>query len=101
MLPRQRCEKTRTFLLPLCLGTFASCAMVPASGETEAAGSNGCLQPVALPRGAVITVPLIAMSRADVPAMLLGEQLIPAEGRQPPFAFSIGSDPGKFQPDWR
>jgi len=92
--------KTRTFLLPLCLSALAACATVPASGGARVTGSVAYLQRVALPPGTVIKVQLIDVSRADAPAVVLGEQLIQAEGRQPPFAFSIGYDPSKIQPNW-
>lgn len=53
---------------------------------------------MALPPTAVVTVKLVDVSRADAPAMVIGEQVIPTEGRQVPFAFSIAYDPAQIQP---
>jgi len=52
----------------------------------------------ALPPDARITVQLQDVSLADAPAVLLGEQVIAAEGRQVPFAFEIAFDPSAIDP---
>jgi putative lipoprotein len=46
----------------------------------------------------VIKVQLLDVSRADAPAVVLGEQLIQAEGRQAPFVFAIVYDAARIQP---
>lgn len=92
--------KWRTILVPLCLGVLAACASVPPTGRAQVTGSVSYLQRVALPPGAVIKVQLVDVSRADAHAVVLGEQLIRADGRQPPFAFAVDYDPSKIQPNW-
>jgi putative lipoprotein len=52
---------------------------------------------VALPPTAVTKVQLVDVSRADAPATVLGEQIIPAGGKQVPFAFEIAFDPARIQ----
>lgn len=53
---------------------------------------------IALPLDAVITVQLQDVSLADAPAVVVGEQVIPAEGRQVPIPFAIPYDPAQIQP---
>lgn len=53
---------------------------------------------IALPPTAVVTVKLVDVSRADAPAIVIGEQVIRPEGRQVPFAFSIAYDRVQIQP---
>ena len=53
---------------------------------------------IALPPDATITVRLVDVSRADAPSVLLGEQVFQAQGRQPPFSFSIPYDPAGIDP---
>jgi putative lipoprotein len=40
---------------------------------------------------------LVDVSRADVPAVVLGEQIITASGKQVPFAFEISFDPARIE----
>jgi putative lipoprotein len=51
---------------------------------------------IALPPDAVIKVQLVDVSRADAPAIVLGEQVLEARGKQVPFAFVITYDPSKI-----
>jgi len=51
----------------------------------------------ALPPTALIKVQLVDVSRADAPAVVLGEQVLQAEGRQVPFAFVIPYDPATIE----
>lgn len=53
---------------------------------------------IALPPDAVITVQLQDVSLADAPAVVMGEQVIPAEGRQVPIPFAVPYDPAQIQP---
>jgi putative lipoprotein len=55
---------------------------------------------VALPPTAVITVRLVDVSRADAPAIVLGEQLMQAAGRQVPFPFEIPYDPARIEANY-
>ena len=85
------------FLLAGCTGMSAA----PAGGGAAGARVTGTvtyLQRIALPPGAVIKVQLADVSRAGAPAVVLGEQVITAGGRQPPFAFEIPYDPAKIDP---
>jgi putative lipoprotein len=61
-------------------------------------GTVTYLQRVALPPSATVKVQLIDVSRADAPAVVLGEQVIEAGGKQVPFAFSIPYDTAKIDP---
>jgi putative lipoprotein len=80
-----------------CTGT----AVVPDEGggaDARVTGTVSYLQRTALPPGALITVKLVDVSRADAPAIVLGEQQLRAEGRQVPFAFSIAYDRARIDP---
>lgn len=61
-------------------------------------GTVGYRERIALPPTATIRLQLVDVSRADAPAIVLGEQRIEAGGRQPPFAFSIPYDPARIAP---
>ena len=52
---------------------------------------------IALPPTAVIKVQLVDVSRADAPAIVLGEQVTHAAGKQVPFAFEIPFDPARIE----
>ena len=52
---------------------------------------------VALPPTAVIKVRLVDVSRADAPAVVLGEETMQASGKQAPFAFEIVYDPATIE----
>ncbi len=67
--------------------------MAPAPRVT---GTVAYRERIALPPTAVIKVQLVDVSRADAPAVVLGEQLIEAGGRQVPFAFEIPYDPAQI-----
>jgi putative lipoprotein len=90
---------TRHLLLSaLLLGGCSSPGIVPAGGGAGAAvtGTVAYRERIALPPTAVIKVQLVDVSRADAPAVVLGEQLIEAGGRQVPFAFEIPYDPARI-----
>lgn len=69
-----------------------------AAPAARVAGTVTYLQRIALPPEAVIKVQLLDVSRADAPAVVLGEQVITAGGRQVPFAFEIAYDPARIDP---
>jgi putative lipoprotein len=54
-------------------------------------------QRIALPPEAVIEVKLQDTSRADAPAIDLATQTIRAEGKQPPYAFTLRLDPTRIE----
>jgi uncharacterized lipoprotein YbaY len=56
---------------------------------------------IALPEDAVVRVRLEDVSRADAPAVLLGEQVIDPMGRQVPIPFAVTYDPAQIDPRGR
>lgn len=62
-------------------------------------GTVTYLARVALPPTAVVKVQLIDVSRADAPAVTLGEQIISTDGKQVPFFFEIPYDTAKIEPN--
>lgn len=84
------------FLLAAVLMTGCATASVAPAGGGAAAEVSGTIsyrERIALPPDAVIKVRLVDVSRADAPALLLGEQVFEAGGRQVPFRFEIPYDP--------
>jgi putative lipoprotein len=85
------------------IGWLAACSAtsaVPADGGVSMAKVTGTVtyrERVALPPTAAITVQLVDVSRADAPAIMLGEQVTQAAGKQVPFAFEIAFDPAKIE----
>jgi putative lipoprotein len=88
----------------LASALLAGCsAMSAVSGGSGAAaarvtGTVTYLQRIALPPTAMIRVQLADVSRADAPAVVLGEQVIQAGGKEVPFAFEIPYDPARIDP---
>jgi putative lipoprotein len=64
----------------------------------EVSGTVTYRERIALPATATVKVQLVDVSRADAPAVVLGEQVIATAGRQVPFSFVIGYDPGRIDP---
>ena len=85
------------------VGWLAACSTtsaVPAGGGTSVARVTGTVtyrERIALPPTAVIKVQLVDVSRADTPAIVLGEQITQAAGKQVPFAFEIQFDPARIE----
>jgi len=83
-------------LLPALL---AACAQTSGADGRESAstvrvtGTVTYRERIALPPTALIKVQLVDVSRADAPALVLGEQVITAGGRHVPFSFAIAYDP--------
>jgi uncharacterized lipoprotein YbaY len=75
--------------------------MNPAGEQAAVTGVVTYLQRIALPPDSVITVRLEDSSRADAPAIVLGEQVIETMGRQVPIPFSIPYDPADIDPRGR
>ena len=73
-------------------------APVVTAEQANVTGTVGYRERITLPQTALVRVQLVDVSRADAQAVVLGEQLIEAKGRQPPFAFEIGYDPAKIDP---
>lgn len=79
-------------------GTSGGAGGAAAPTPTRVTGTVSYLQRVALAPTAAIKVQLVDVSRADAPAIVLGEQVIQAGGKQVPFAFEITYDPAKIDP---
>jgi uncharacterized lipoprotein YbaY len=84
--------------LVVAMGAVANAALAGGGAPAQVTGSVTILQRIALPPGAVITVQLADISRADAPAVVLGEQRITVDGRQAPFPFAIAYDPAAIDP---
>lgn len=67
------------------------------SATTGLKGAVTYRERIALPPTAVIKVQLVDVSRADAPAIVLGEQTIATTGRQVPFQFEIRYDPAAIK----
>ena len=61
--------------------------------EARVTGAVTYRQRSALPTDAVVHVQLLDTSKADAPAVVLGQQTIATRGRQAPFVFEIRYDP--------
>ena len=75
---------------------LSACAQLD-TPSARITGSVAYRERIALPPSAVVKVQLVDVSRADAPAVVLGEQVIRAEGRQVPFAFEIAYDPKRIE----
>jgi uncharacterized lipoprotein YbaY len=68
---------------------------VPATTATVT-GTVTYLERIALPPDAIVTVRLLDISRQDVAATVLAEQVIATNGQQVPFTFTLTYDPAKI-----
>ena len=68
-----------------------------AAPSAKVTGTVAYRERMALPPTAVIKVQLVDVSRADAKAIVLGEQIIEAKGKQVPFAFEIPYDPATIE----
>ncbi|GAB4161085.1 MAG: hypothetical protein Fur0046_39910 [Cyanobacteria bacterium J069] len=71
------------------------------TAQATLSGTVFYLQRSALPPNAILRVQLLNVSRADAPAVVLGEQIIETKGRQVPFSFEILYDPAFIQDNYR
>lgn len=82
------------------LAGCATTGVMPEGGGPAVAKVTGTVtyrERIALPPAAVVKVQLVDVSRADAPAVVIGEQVIRADGRQVPFTFEIACDPAKIE----
>lgn len=87
-------------LTALVLAGCTATSVVPEGGGAVTAKVTGTVtyrERVALPATAVIKVQLVDVSRADAPAVVMGEQVMAANGGQVPLAFEIAYDPTKIE----
>ncbi|MEJ7809513.1 MAG: YbaY family lipoprotein [Gemmatimonadaceae bacterium] len=81
---------------------LAACASAPGpSGTARVTGTVLYRERIALPPDAIVTVQLQDVSRQDVAATVLAEQVIRTEGRQVPFSFALEYDPAAIQSNHR
>jgi putative lipoprotein len=66
--------------------------------EARVSGVVTYRQRSALPTDAAIHVQLLDVSKADAPAVVVGQQTLMSQGRQPPFPFEIKYDPRRLAP---
>jgi len=66
--------------------------------EARVSGVVTYRQRSALPTDAVVHVQLLDVSKADAPAVVVGQQTLAPKGRQAPFAFEIKYDPRPLSP---
>ena len=86
------------FAVPLLLLTACThkTTVTPASLKAAITGNVMYLERIALPPNAVVQVALQDVSRADAPAIVLGQQTI-AASHQVPIPFRIEYDPSQIQ----
>jgi putative lipoprotein len=87
----------------LLLGTLAlagcraiSSGQAAATRDSAVTGTVTYLQRIALPLDAVVTVRIEDVSRADAPAVVIGEQVVKTKGAQVPIPFEVSYDPGEI-----
>jgi uncharacterized lipoprotein YbaY len=88
------------WLLPVLLAGCSGMGAAPEGGgvgSERVTGTVTYMQRIALPPTAVIKVQLLDVSRADVAALVLGDQIIQVGGKQLPFSFDIPYDPAKIE----
>jgi putative lipoprotein len=76
-------------ILAACGGTGATTGEVDATPDASVTGTVTYLQRSALAPGSVVTVQIQDVSRQDVAAEIIGEQVITTTGEQVPIAFSV------------
>ncbi len=84
-----------TVMTAILVAGCAAASVAPADGGAAAtvSGTISYRERIALSPDALIKVRLVDVSRADAPALLLGEQVFEAGGQQVPFRFEIPYDP--------
>jgi putative lipoprotein len=88
-------DRLWTMLAAVLVTGCATASVAPDGGGATArvTGTISYRERIALSPGDVIKVQLVDVSRADSPAVLLGEQVFEAGDRQVPFDFEIPYDP--------
>ncbi|KAF1061532.1 YbaY family lipoprotein [Variovorax sp.] len=77
----------------------ASAAPLVVSGTVS--GTVSYRERIALDPAAEVRVQLLDVSRMDAPSVVLAEQRIRADGRQPPFAYTLQVDAARIDPRMR
>lgn len=89
----------------MCVAVFHLLRYNPANGGGNASSSRVTgtvtyLERVVLPPTAVVKIQLVDVFRADAPAVIIAEQIIPTGGKQVPFFFEIPFDPAKIKANY-
>lgn len=89
-------------LLSACAASSPSAPSAPASAAPlVVSGTVSYRERIALDPAAEVRVQLLDVSRMDAPSVVLAEQRIRADGRQPPFAFTLQVDAARIDPRMR
>lgn len=87
-------------LLSAC-ATSSTPASAPAAAPLVVSGTVSYRERIALDPAAEVRVQLLDVSRMDAPSVVLAEQRIRADGRQPPFAYTLQVDAARIDPRMR
>jgi len=87
-------------LLSAC-ATSSTPAPAPAAAPLVVSGTVSYRERIALDPAAEVRVQLLDVSRMDAPSVVLAEQRIRADGRQPPFAYTLQVDAARIDPRMR
>ena len=87
-------------LLSAC-ATSSSPAPAAAAAPLVVSGTVSYRERIALDPAAEVRVQLLDVSRMDAPSVVLAEQRIRADGRQPPFAYTLQVDAARIDPRMR
>ncbi len=89
-------------LLSACAASSPSAPSAPASAAPLVVrGTVSYRERIALDPAAEVRVQLLDVSRMDAPSVVLAEQRIRADGRQPPFAYTLQVDAARIDPRMR
>jgi len=95
-MPNSNRFRTPFLGVAVCMAACSTASVEPQTGGSASAQVTGTVtyrERIALPPTAVVKIELVDVSRADAPAVVLGEQLIETAGKQVPFSFAITYDP--------
>ncbi|SFO61593.1 putative lipoprotein [Variovorax sp. PDC80] len=89
-------------LLSACAASSPSAPSASASAAPlVVSGTVSYRERIALDPAAEVRVQLLDVSRMDAPSVVLAEQRIRADGRQPPFAYTLQVDAARIDPRMR
>ncbi|MCY1202367.1 Type III secretion system lipoprotein chaperone (YscW) [compost metagenome] len=88
-------------VLSACAGGSPGTPAQPAAAPLRVTGTVAYRERIALDPAAEVRVQLLDVSRMDAPSVVLAEQRIPANGKQPPFAFELSVDAARIDPRMR
>jgi len=105
-------SRRNVFLLAIATGVagaalLSACAASSPSAPSASAaplvvsGTVSYRERIALDPAAEVRVQLLDVSRMDAPSVVLAEQRIRADGRQPPFAYTLQVDAARIDPRMR